>query len=397
MIYLDNAATTKIAPEVLDAMMPYLQEQYGNAGALYSFGRKVASAVQKARVQTAMLFGCEPEHIIFTSGGSEGNNMVVKGLRHRLKKDGKTHLILSATEHESMIKAAESLTKDGFYITYVSPNSSGCITVDEVAPVIRADTGFVSIMMTNNETGAVNDICGIGELCKRHSILFHSDCVQAAGQFAINVDKNNLDFATISSHKIHGPKGVGAVYARDVNFTPLIHGGAKQEWGVRGGTENVAGVVGLGVACVGAIEAMSDITMSTSILKQMFVMELAKHLPYQNLKDAGIHFNGYTYMGPGKVLNLRIDGIFGETLVLMLDALGVCISAGSACRAHEAEASHVLIAHGLTDEEARSSVRISFSKYNTADEITQAARIMANCIETLRSSNEIGVSHDRTH
>lgn len=395
MIYLDNAATTKIAPEVLDAMMPYLQEQYGNAGTLYGFGRQAAEAIQTARAQTAMLFGSTPEHIVFTSGGSEGNNMIVKGLRHKLLQSGKTHLVLSATEHDSMIKAAESLTKDGFYITYVKPNPNGHISADEVAAAIQTDTGFVSVMMANNETGAVNDISGIGEVCKRHSILFHSDCVQAAGQFILDMDKNNLDFATISAHKIHGPKGIGAVYVRDMGLTPLVHGGAEQEFGLRGGTENVAGIVGLGAACVAAAKSMSDTDIATSTLKQMFIMELIKNLPHQNLKEAGICFNGYTYLDPGKVLNLRINGVFGETLVLMMDAFGVCISAGSACRSHEAAPSHVLIAHGLTATEARSSVRISFSKYNTADEVTQAAAIMANCIETLRSQQE--VSQDGTN
>lgn len=395
MIYLDNAATTKIAPEVLDAMMPYLQEQYGNAGTLYGFGRQAAEAIQTARAQTAMLFGCTPEHIVFTSGGSEGNNMIVKGLRHKLLQSGKTHLVLSATEHDSMIKAAESLTKDGFYITYVMPNSNGYISADEVAAAIQTDTGLVSIMMSNNETGAVNDICGIGEVCKCHSILFHSDCVQAAGQFILDVDKNNLDFATISAHKIHGPKGVGAVYIRDMDLTPLVHGGSEQEFGLRGGTENVASIVGLGAACVAATKSMPDTAIAISTLKQVFIMELIKNLPHQNLKEAGICFNGCTYLDPGKVLNLRIDGVFGETLVLMMDAFGVCISAGSACRSHEAAPSHVLIAHGLTSTEARSSVRISFSKYNTVDEVTQAAAIMANCIETLRFPQ--GVSQDGTN
>lgn len=389
MIYLDNAATTKIAPEVLDAMMPYLQEQYGNAGTLYSFGRQAAEAIQTARAQTAMLFGCTPEHIVFTSGGSEGNNMIVKGLRHKLLQSGKTHLVLSATEHDSMIKAAESLTKDGFYITYVKPNSSGLITASEVSAAIQNDTGLVSIMMANNETGAVNDIEGIGEVCKRHATLFHSDCVQSAGQFVLDVDKNNLDFATISAHKIHGPKGVGAVYIRDMSLTPLIYGGTEQEYGFRGGTENVAGIVGLGAACVAVSQSLTAATSTTSTLKQLFVTELAKSLPYQSLKEAGIFSNGCTYLNPGKVLNLRIDGVFGETLVLMMDAFGVCISAGSACRSREATPSHALIAHGLTETEARSSVRVSFSKYNTADEVAQAAAIMANCIETLRLRQEV--------
>ena len=216
--------------------------------------------------------------------------------------------------------------------------------------------------------------------------MFHSDCVQAAGQYMIDVENNNLDFVTVSSHKIHGPKGVGAVYVRDMDIEPLIHGGNEQEHGLRGGTENVAGVVGFGVAAGIAVNHITDNLIYTSSLKQLFVMELTKDLPYGNLKESGVQFNGYTYLDPGKVLNLRINGVFGESLVLMLDAMGVCVSAGSACRSMEAEPSHVLIAHGLTDEEARSSVRISFSKYNTREEVTRAASIMAGCIEALRAA-----------
>lgn len=387
MIYLDNAATTRIAPEVLDAMMPYLQENYGNAGTIYSFGRQSAAAIQIAREKVARLFGCTPDHVVFTSGGSEGNNMIVKGLRHKLLQSGKMHLVLSATEHDSMIRAAESLTKDGFYITYVKPDVNGCITASIVESALQEDTGFVSIMLANNETGAVNDIGAIGKLCKERSILFHSDCVQAAGQYQIDVEGNDLDFVTVSSHKIHGPKGVGAVYVRDMDIAPLIHGGSEQEHGLRGGTENVAGIVGFGMAAGIAVDNMVDNLIYTSSLKQLFIMELSKELPYGNLKESGVQFNGYTYLDPGKVLNLRIDGVFGESLVLMLDSMGVCISAGSACRSLEASPSHVLVAHGLTDEEARSSVRISFSKYNTREEATKAAAIMASCIETLRASN----------
>ena len=386
MIYLDNAATTQIAPEVLDAMMPYLQENYGNAGTIYSFGRKSAAAIQTAREEVSRLFGCTPEHVIFTSGGSEGNNMIIKGLRDKLLHSGKTHLVLSATEHDSMIRAAESLIKDGFYITYAKPGTNGRITADIVEDAIQDDTGLVSVMFANNETGAVNDIESIGKLCKQRSVMFHSDCVQAAGQYMIDVENNNLDFVTVSSHKIHGPKGVGAVYVRDMDIEPLIHGGNEQEHGLRGGTENVAGVVGFGVAAGIAVNHITDNLIYTSSLKQLFVMELTKDLPYGNLKESGVQFNGYTYLDPGKVLNLRINGVFGESLVLMLDAMGVCVSAGSACRSMEAEPSHVLIAHGLTDEEARSSVRISFSKYNTREEVTRAASIMAGCIEALRAA-----------
>lgn len=384
MIYLDNAATTRIAPEVLEAMMPYLTDQYGNAGTIYSFGRQAATAVQTARSQVARLFGCTPEHIVFTSGGSEGNNMVLKGVRHKLLQSGKTHLVISATEHDSVLRAAESLIKDGFYITYVKPNENGCITASIVENALQEDTGLVSVMFTNNETGAINDIFAIGDLCKQKSILFHSDCVQAAGQYEIDPNRNNIDFATVSSHKIHGPKGVGAVYIKNPTITPLIHGGSEQEYGLRGGTENVSGIVGFGKAADIAVDYMAESLIATSTLKQKFVVSLAKELPYENLKEARIQFNGYTYLDPGKVLNLRIDGVFGETLVLMLDAMGVCVSAGSACRSQEAAPSHALLAYGLSASEAKSSIRISFSTYNTEEEVERAAAIMAGCIETLR-------------
>lgn len=229
IIYLDNAATTKMSKEVLAAMLPYLQESYGNAGALYGFGRESAVAIQSAREEVAKLFGCTPDHVIFTSGGSEGNNMIVKGVRNRLLRAGKTHLVVSATEHDSVLKAAETLIKDGFYITYLKPNQDGNITADMVEDVLQEDTGLVSVMFSNNETGSVNDVANVGKLCRRHGVLFHSDCVQAAGQFPLSVEENNIDFATVSAHKIHGPKGIGAVYARELDIDSLICGGSNQE------------------------------------------------------------------------------------------------------------------------------------------------------------------------
>lgn len=390
MIYLDNAATTQMSEEVLDAMLPYLKEGYGNAGALYGFGRESAVAVRSARGEVARLFGCTPDHVVFTSSGSEGNNMILKGVRNRLLKTGKTHLIISATEHDSVLKAAEMLIKDGFYVSFLKPNQDGNITSDMVEEVLQKDTGLVSVMFSNNETGSVNDVTNIGKLCRRHSVLFHSDCVQAAGQFPLNVEENNIDFATISAHKIHGPKGIGAVYIRDFDIDPLICGGSNQEFGVRGGTENVAGIVGFGVAAAAAIDHIRETMIHVSSLKQIFIAELSQSLPYENLKEAGVYFNAYTYLNPGKILSMRIDGVFGESLVLMLDSMGVCISSGSACASHEAAPSHVLIAHGLTATEARCSVRVSFSAYNTEEEVKAAAVAMATCIESMRFAKEVG-------
>ncbi len=384
MIYLDNAATTRISPEVLEAMMPYLTEEYGNAGTLYGFGRSAATAVKAAREKVAALFGCTPDHVIFTSGGSESNNTVFKGLRHRLKESGKTHMIVSAIEHDSVLLAADSLTKDGFYTTYIKPGSDGCISPKAVEAAIHEDTGLVSVMFVNNETGVLNDINEIGRICRQNEVLFHTDCVQAAGQYPLTVYKNDVDFASVSSHKIHGPKGVGALFVKDKNFLPLVCGGAEQEFGLRGGTENVAGIVGFGKAAEMAVSNMHDDMIEVSVMKQKFYMTMIETFRELGLDSGRVHVNGYPVIEPGKTLNLRFDGIDAQTLLLMLDSKGICISAGSACRSHEAEPSHVLVAMGISPDDARSSIRVSFSKYNTTYEAIEAAKAVAACIFALQ-------------
>lgn len=384
MIYLDNAATTQVSQEVLDTMLPFFREQYGNAGTLYKLGRQAADAVHVAREQVANLFHTTPEHIVFTSGGSEGNSMVIKGVSEQLRQRGKTHIILSAIEHDSVIKAVESLTKHQFDATYVLPRPDGTIAPSDVAAAIRDDTGLVCVMFANNEIGSVNNIKEIGRVCQSRSILFHVDCVQAAGQYDIDVDELHIDFATISAHKIHGPKGIGAAYARDLHFSPLILGGIAQEFGLRGGTENVPGIVGLGAACMDAQAAMQDVAQHMLMLKNTFLESLLVTLHSPTLADSDVHLNGAGLSYTGKIMNLRINGISGESLVLMLDGQDVCISAGSACRSHESAPSHVLLALGLSPDDARSSIRISFSKYNTYEEAKRSAELMAHCITTLR-------------
>lgn len=384
MIYLDNAATTKVAPEVLEAMMPYLTDEYGNAGSTYMFGRTAKTAIQKARAQVAKLFNCSPDNVIFTSGGSESNNMVFQGLRHKLMEAGKKHLVVSAIEHDSVLKAAEMLTKDGFYITYVAPDKDGYIRPRVVSEAITEETGLVSVMYVNNEIGTVNDIKELGTICRQKNVLFHTDCVQAAGQYAIDVNECCIDFASISSHKIHGVKGIGALYVRNPDIQPLICGGSEQEHGLRGGTENVSGIVGFGKAAELTLEHLRVDMIEASVLKQQFYMRL-----HDTFKEAGgdidtIHVNGHPIVEPGKILNIRIDSVDAETLLLMLDARDICISAGSACRSHEANPSHVLKAMGLTDDESRSSIRISFSRYNTEDEVFEAAEKIALCARALQ-------------
>lgn len=394
MIYLDNSATTPIHPEVLKAMMPYLKGGYGNAGAVYRIGRESAKAIQKAREQVAQLFNASADQIVFTSGGSEGNNMVFSyGMRCMLEERGKKHVVISQIEHDSVYEAATHMfkpsgkadIKDDFYTQFIHTKSDGTVDVKHLEALLDEDEsiGLVSVMYVNNETGAVNPINHIGEICRERGIMFHTDCVQAAGCHAIDTNTIGCDFATISGHKIHAPKGIGAIYIKDKTLArSLIYGGANQEFGLRGGTENVAGIVGLGKACDLICSDFGTQRVTISLLKRLFYGNMISYLKEANLEDK-IHVNGASVGDVGKTLNLRVENIDSETLLLMLDAKGVCISAGSACHSHKSEPSRVLTAMGLSDDEARDSVRISFSSTNTPAEVEEATSIFSSCIEAL--------------
>lgn len=387
MIYLDNAATTPIDPTVLDAMMPYLTTQYGNAGTLYQFGRTANKAVQDAREKVSRLIGGHNGDIIFTSGGSESNNFVFLGVKEHLKQTGRMHILVSAVEHDSVLRAADGLVEEGFCVECIPVCSDGSVSISDLERLLRPDTGLVSVMYVNNETGATNPVCEIGGLCIKHGALFHTDCVQAAGCHTIDATAFGCDFLSISSHKIHGPKGVGALYIKDMSMiSPVIRGGADQEFGLRGGTENVAGIVGFGKACEISRAHYAEDRMLVSMLKQRFVTELQKHVEADI-----IHINGPSVMAPGKTVNIRIDGVDNESLILMLDNRDICISTGSACRSHESVPSHVLTAMGLSMEETRSSIRISFSRMNTTEEVIEAAQIMASLICALRTHRSEGI------
>ena len=394
MIYLDNSATTPIHPEVLKAMMPYLKGGYGNAGAVYRIGRESAKAIQKAREQVAQLFNASADQIVFTSGGSEGNNMVFSyGMRCMLEERGKKHVVISQIEHDSVYEAATHMfkpsgkvnIKDDFYTQFIHIKSDGTVDVKHLEALLDEDEsiGLVSVMYVNNETGAVNPINHIGEICRDRGILFHTDCVQAAGCHPIDANIIGCDFATISGHKIYAPKGIGAIYIKDKTLArSLIYGGTNQEFGLRGGTENVASIVGLGKACDLICSDFGTQRVTVSLLKRLFYENMTSYLKELNLEDR-IHVNGASVGDVGKTLNLRVEDIDSETLLLMLDAKGVCISAGSACHSHRSEPSRVLTAMGLSDDEARDSVRISFSSTNTPAEIEEAAAIFSSCIKTL--------------
>lgn len=382
MIYLDNAATTPISESVLDAMMPYLTQQYGNPGSSHSLGRAAAEAVAKAREQVGRLINAKPENVIFTSGGSEGNHFALLSRADELLAAGKNHVLISSVEHDSVVRAAERLAKLGFHIEELPVNSEGSVLPDTVKSYILPETGLISIMYVNNEVGTANDIYEIGRICEEHNILFHTDCVQAAGFKEIDVELIGCDFATISSHKLYGPKGVGAVYVRDPGeCSPLFAGGHNQEFGLRGGTENVAGIVGFGKACED-IRWEMDNWVQTNIpwLKDIFFSTLTKLVDKRS-----IHIHGMQEpLSSSRILNLRFDDVDGETLLLMLDANGVCVSSGSACRSKEPEPSRTLTAMGVSPENARNSIRVSFGNHTESPDVVKAARIMGECVNALR-------------
>lgn len=384
MIYLDNASTTKIDPSVLDAMMPFLTDEYGNPGTIYGLGRRAKEAVEKARAQVAKFIGAKPEQIIFTSGGTEANNMVFSSLLSFLEQSEKTHVITTSSDHVSVLDSARNLCiKRGFDLTELQVNHQGCVELGNIKSELRENTGLVSIMYMNNETGSENPVEEIGAMCRERGILFHSDCVQAAGCCKLDVEKMNCDFLSLSSHKIHGPKGVGALYVRDISLIiPMIRGGSAQEFGMRGGTENVAGIVGFGAACELMNERLHEIDVHNSMLKQIFYNVLEESLKAQGLQNV-LHVNGDLIIKHGKTINIRFDDVDGETLLLMLDAKGIYVSAGSACHSHESKPSHVLLAMGIDPEDARNSIRVSFSKMNTEAEVKYAAGVIANCVATL--------------
>lgn len=380
MIYLDSAATTQVADVVLEAMMPWLKDNYCNAGSIYKKGREAKAAIEKARGQVAKMFNSDPENIIFTSGGSEGNSFVFQAAAERLEASRKKHILVSSVEHDSVLRAAESLTKRGFHVDYLPVSECGTVLYETVKQAITPETGLISIMLMNNETGAINHLDFIARLCQERGILLHSDCVQAAGIWKINIEDVPLDFATISAHKFHGPKGVGCVYIRDPEEChALIQGGHNQEFGLRGGTENVAGIVGMGVAAETILDNLDYIQETVWNYRYLFWNIINERL------GGTVRINGQ-WPALGKVLNIRVDGIDADTFVVAMDAAGVCLSAGSACRSLELEPSHVLTAMGLSPDEARSSVRVSFSGLNTELQVRDAARIFADTVNVLRGS-----------
>lgn len=377
-IYADNAATTALSPKVLEAMMPYLTEVYGNPSSLYAIGSKAKDAVEKSRQTIADIIGAKSSgEIYFTSGGSESDNWAIKGVCRMLKSKGKTHIITSKFEHHAVLHTCEALAKEGFEITYLDVYSDGLVRAEDVKSAIRPETALVTIMFANNEIGTIQPIAEIGKICREAGVLFHTDAVQAMGNVPINVEEDCIDLMSLTGHKFHGPKGCGALYIRrGVRVMNLIDGGA-QERSRRAGTENVAGIVGLAKALEIAVSTMDERRVKLTKMRDRLIDGL--------LKIERSHINGSReHRLPGNV-NMCFEGIEGESLLLRLDLAGVSASSGSACTSGSLDPSHVLLSLGLPHEIAHGSLRLSFSDDNTEEDIDYLLKIVPEIVDYLRS------------
>jgi len=380
-IYADNAATTKMSQNAIDAMMPYMQGIFGNPSSLHSVGQEAAEALAEARASVAASLGCEPREIYFTSGGSEADNQAIVSAAANGAKKGKKHIISTAFEHHAVLHTLKKLEKQGFEVTLLDVHQSGLITADEVADAIRPDTCLVTVMYANNEIGTIQPIAEIGAVCREKGVVFHTDAVQAAGHLHIDVAKQNIDMLSLSAHKFHGPKGVGALYCRKgIILSNIIEGGA-QERGKRGGTENIPAIMGMAAALGEACAKTDENSVKLSKMRDKLIDGLLK-IPHSVLN--GDRENRL----PGNV-NMCFEGIEGESLLLMLDMHGVCASSGSACTSGSLDPSHVLLAIGRPHEVAHGSLRLSLSEYNTDEEIDAIISAVTEVVQYLRNMSPV--------
>ena len=380
IIYMDNAATTATRPEVLEAMLPYFTEHYGNPSSIHSVGRDARRAVEKARAQVAAALGAQPREIYFTAGGSESDNWAIRCASRALAAKGK-HIITSQIEHHAVLHTCQYMEKQGYEVTYLPVDENGLVSVEDVKNAIRPDTVLISIMAANNEIGTIEPIREIGKVAHEAGVLFHTDAVQAVGAVPIDVNDWNVDMLSLSGHKFHAPKGIGALYIRKgVKISNLIFGGA-QERGRRAGTENVAGIVGLSVALKEACATMAERTKRLTAMRDRLIDGA--------LQIERTRLNGdRTKRLPGNV-NLCFEGIEGESLLLLLDLNGVCGSSGSACTSGSLDPSHVLLAIGLPHEIAHGSLRLSFSDQNTEEDVDYILEVLPGIVERLRSMSPL--------
>lgn len=380
-VYADNAATTALSPAVLEEMMPYLTTEYGNASSLYELGSRAKTAVNIARERIAKAIDAEPMEIYFTGGGSESDNWAIKGIAEVMAKKGKKHIISTSFEHHAVLHCLERLEKNGFEVTLLPVHENGIVRPEELEAAIREDTALVTVMYANNEIGTIQPISEIGTICKKHGVIFHTDAVQAVGNVPIDVKAQNIDLLSMSSHKFHGPKGVGALYIRKgITFPNLIDGGA-QERGRRAGTENTAGVVGMGRALEIAVAGMEQ--------RNKKLTEIRDYLIDHALLIERSRVNGdREHRLPGNV-SLCFEGVEGESLLLMLDLKGVCASSGSACTSGSLDPSHVLLSLGLPHEIAHGSLRLTFSDDNTMEDAEYILSVLKPIVERLREMSPL--------
>jgi cysteine desulfurase len=378
MIYLDNNATTAIDPQVLDAMLPYLREQYGNPSSAYSFGKKVARAIDQAREQVAALLHCDPAEIVFTSCGTESDNSAVQSAL-LIDRDRK-HIVTSKVEHSAILKQAETLARRGYEISWLDVDERGLLDVSALEQAIRPDTAIVSLMWANNETGVLFPIEEIAGICQRKQTIFHTDAVQAVGKLPMDLRNGAIQFLSLSGHKLHAPKGVGVLYVnRRTRFNPFLIGGSQEEKR-RGGTHNTASIVGLGKAAELAAEYLTEENTRVKKMRDRFEQEVMARI-------SGIQINGDPDRRLPNTANLAIEGADSEALLMLLDQKGVCCSAGSACTSGALEPSHVLRAMGFSTERARASLRFSFGRFNTEQEVSSAIGILETAVEKVRGAN----------
>lgn len=382
MVYLDNAATTKMKDSVIQSMLPFFNDNFGNASSTYTTpGQNSRSALENARAEVAKAIGAESTEIYFTSGGSEADNWAIKGICEKNKKKG-NHIITTTIEHHAILHTCEYMEKQGYRVTYLPVDEFGMVSVKSVEEAICEDTVMVSIMFANNEIGTINPISEIGALCREKGVIFHTDAVQATGAVPINVKEMNIDLLSMSSHKFHGPKGVGALYIRNgVQIENLIHGGA-QEKGKRATTENVAGIVGMATALKEATENMEEKTKKITCLRDKLINEVLSKVPYTRL-------NGHREKRLPNNTSFCFKYIEGESLLLSLDIEGFVVSSGSACTSGSLDPSHVLLGIGLPHETAHGSLRATLSEFTTEEEIDSFVAALIPIVQRLRDMSPL--------
>ena len=380
-VYADNAATTCVSKTALDAMMPYLTDQYGNPSSLYALGQRAKEALDESRETIARYINADPKEIYFTSGGSEADNQAIVSAARMGARKGKKHIISTQFEHHAVLHTLSRLEKEGYEVTLLDPHSDGVIRLEDVENALRDDTCLVTIMFANNEIGTVQPIAEIGALCRERKVPFHTDAVQAAGHMPIDVKAMNIDMLSMSGHKFHAPKGVGVLYAkRGIVLTNIIEGGA-QERGKRAGTENVAGIVAMAAALKESCDHMEENTAKIIPMRDKLFAELGK-IPHSKINGSLEHHV------PGTV-NMCFEGIEGESLLLMLDDQGICASSGSACTSGSLDPSHVLLSIGLPHEVAHGSLRLSIGEYNTMEQIDHIVEVVPKVVKYLRSISPV--------